>query len=155
VPADRLLYVEVKCGPEILPELKRVLEASGTSPGQIRIISFHFDVVRAVRQELPAYRAYCLSGWKREEETGAWTPAVEELVSSALETGAQGVGVAHDGPLEELAPRLEAAGLEMHVWTVNDAALARHLIDLGARSLTTDRPGWLREQLTEASDSPE
>jgi glycerophosphoryl diester phosphodiesterase len=33
------------------------------------------------------------------------------------------------------------------VWTVDDVAIAKHWIELGVQSITTNRPGWLREQL--------
>jgi glycerophosphoryl diester phosphodiesterase len=37
--------------------------------------------------------------------------------------------------------------LFLSVWTVNDVNLARQMIRVGVQSITTDRPGWLREQL--------
>ncbi len=39
------------------------------------------------------------------------------------------------------------AGLKLYVWTVNDADLARKLVQAGVDGITTDRPQWLREQL--------
>jgi glycerophosphoryl diester phosphodiesterase len=35
----------------------------------------------------------------------------------------------------------------LHVWTVDDLAVARRWIDLGVASVTTNRPGWLRAGL--------
>ena len=42
---------------------------------------------------------------------------------------------------------MKKAGLKLYVWTVNDAELARKMIAAGVESITTDKPGWLREQL--------
>ena len=39
------------------------------------------------------------------------------------------------------------AGLKVVVWTVNDPKIARRLIEAGVDGITTDRPGWMREQL--------
>ena len=36
---------------------------------------------------------------------------------------------------------------EFSVWTVDDPKVAQFYADLGAWSITTNRPGWLREQL--------
>jgi glycerophosphoryl diester phosphodiesterase len=42
---------------------------------------------------------------------------------------------------------VKGAGLKMYVWTVNDAEVARGLVDAGVDGITTDKPQWLREQL--------
>jgi glycerophosphoryl diester phosphodiesterase len=38
---------------------------------------------------------------------------------------------------------------EFGVWTVDDPDLARFYVKHGAWSITTNRPGWLREQLAD------
>ena len=54
---------------------------------------------------------------------------------------------------EAFIQRLRDAGFEeFHVWTVDDPKVARFYRDLGVASITTNRPGWLREQL-EAAES--
>ena len=42
---------------------------------------------------------------------------------------------------------MKAAGLRLYVWTVDDPAVAKRMVGLGVDGITTDRPGWLREQL--------
>ena len=44
---------------------------------------------------------------------------------------------------------LRDAGVEYHCWTVDDAATARRFLELGALSITTNRPGFLRKALAE------
>ncbi|WP_161554817.1 hypothetical protein [Ereboglobus luteus] len=43
--------------------------------------------------------------------------------------------------------RIKDAGLELHVWTVDDPVLGRHWIELGTMSITTNRPAYLRKEL--------
>ena len=43
--------------------------------------------------------------------------------------------------------RAHAAGLHVHVWTVNDAALMTSLLDLGVDGIMTDRTQLLRDVL--------
>ena len=38
-------------------------------------------------------------------------------------------------------------GLQVNTWTVDDAAEAQRLIDLGVRALISNRPGPLRQEL--------
>jgi glycerophosphoryl diester phosphodiesterase len=70
------------------------------------------------------------------------------LLVRANATGADGVDLyANERVDKHLARMLRDEGLELHVWTVNDPVVARKMVEVGAESITTDRPGWLREQL--------
>ena len=46
---------------------------------------------------------------------------------------------------------LRSRGLELHVWTVDNVKTALYFQELGARSITTNRPAWLREQMAKRS----
>ena len=48
-----------------------------------------------------------------------------------------------------LIGRAHAAGLQVHVWTVNDRDLMSSLLDLGADGIMTDKTELLREVLIE------
>jgi glycerophosphoryl diester phosphodiesterase len=50
---------------------------------------------------------------------------------------------------EDFARKVRAAGLEFHIYTVDDPDLARRALTLGVDSITTNRPGGLRRDLAE------
>lgn len=148
IPPGKRVFIEIKCGPEIVPELVRVLQASGQPPAALAIISFQAEVISAVKQALPAHKAYWLVSLKRDKQTGAWNHTVEELIARAKQLHADGLDVsACDLVDASFGRQVREAGLELYVWTVNDIELARQMLAAGAQGLTTDRPAWLREQL--------
>ncbi len=160
IPQGKRLFIEIKCGPEIVPELARVLAASGKRASQTAIISFNFDAVRAAKRALPAVKTYWLFGPtpKVDEKTGQTSNPPEELVARCRQAGLDGLDVHYESRLDEaLVRRMHRQGLGLYIWTVDDPAVARRLAALGVDGITTDRPRWLREQLvqpaTKASSS--
>ena len=76
-------------------------------------------------------------------------PDIDRVLATLSDIGADGLDCQANGGLSgEFADRLRDAGHEFHVWTVNDRATAQRFMGLGVLSLTTDRPGWLRQQLS-------
>jgi glycerophosphoryl diester phosphodiesterase len=146
VPAGKRVFIEVKCGPEIVPELDRVLKASGLKPEQTAIISFHAEVIAAVkkvRPDLPAYWIVSLAPKGQKPRTA------EELIKKAKEIQADGLDLSANAEIldKTFGDQVKQAGLKLYVWTVNDVELAKKMIAAGVESITTDKPGWLREQL--------
>lgn len=149
VPAGHRLFIEIKCGPEILPELERVWKASGLTPAQTVIIGFGYDTVVAAKKRFPEVSVHWLSTFKTNAKSGAVTPTVGELIRKARAGGLTGIDVQYQGPIDEAFVRqVKAAGLQCHVWTVDGPAVARRLKKAGVDSITTNRPRWLREQLS-------
>lgn len=148
IPAGKRLVIEIKCGPEVLPELERDLKASGRPASQLVIISFKYDVCTEAKKLFPKIPVLFLSSFKQDKATGAWSPTPAELIQKAKAAGLEGINLSYKGPLDAaFVKQTHAAGLKFYVWTVNDADIARKLLATGADGITTDRPEWLREQL--------
>ena len=47
----------------------------------------------------------------------------------------------------ESVSQVRRTGLKLYVWTVDDPVLAAAQADVGVDGITTNRPGWLRQQL--------
>lgn len=150
IPPGKRVFIEIKCGPEIVPELVRVLQASGHPPAAMAIISFQAEVISAVKQALPTHKAYWLVSLKRDKQTGAWNHTVGELIARAKQLHADGLDVSACELVDpSFGRQVREAGLELYVWTVNDIELARQMVAAGVQGITTDRPAWLREQLVQ------
>jgi glycerophosphoryl diester phosphodiesterase len=148
IPAGKRLVIEVKCGAEALPELERELKASGRPAAQVVLISFQNAVCAGAKRLFPKIPVLYLSSFKQDKATGVWSPSVEELIQKATSAGLDGINLSYKGPLDAaFVKQTHAAGLKCYVWTVNDADAARKLVAAGVDGITTDRPGWMREQL--------
>ena len=145
VPEGKKVFVEVKCGPEVVPALDRVLKGSKLKPEQTPVICFNAKVVAAMKKARPDVPAYWLVSL---EKKGEKPPTAEALIARAKKFGADGLDLqACDALNEAFAKKVKAAGLRLDVWTVNDVKLARRMVKIGVDGITTDRPAWLREQL--------
>lgn len=157
VPDGRRLFIEVKCGREIVAELHRVLEASGKRPEQTVVIAFDLDVATAVKNGNRKLSVYWLHGTspKRDEKTGRPGPTPEQLVGRCLQAKLDGLDLAHDSRIHRrLIDWMHSLGLELYVWTVNSPDDVESFAGMGVDGVTTDRPGWMREQLGPPERSP-
>jgi glycerophosphoryl diester phosphodiesterase len=70
------------------------------------------------------------------------------VIAEAKAAGLTGLDLQYTWPLTaDDVKKIRAAGLELHVWTVDDIDVAKRWIALGVDSITTNKPGWLRAQL--------
>jgi glycerophosphoryl diester phosphodiesterase len=141
VPAGRRLFVEVKCGPEILPALDAVFTASGKRH-QMVVIGFELATMERSKQVMPDVPAY----WLCDTFLGA--PFGRGLVARAVAAGVDGVNVQFSGVTTRFATVVRNAGLEFYTWTLDRPIDALRLQQLGVNGITTNRPGWLRERLS-------
>ena len=146
VPAGRKLYVEIKCGQEIVPFLEAVIDASGKR-GQIVIIAFDFDTIVAAKKRMPDIGAYWLKGTEKDKVTRKYIGHGVGLVEKVKAEGLDGLDVHYGGVTREFADAVKDAGLGLYVWTVDDPKEATRLVELGVDGITTNRPEWLEEKL--------
>jgi len=142
IPDGRKIFVEVKCGKEIIPHLVKEIGKSKLKTEQVVLICFKQEVVKAFKKAMPKNKAYWLSGFKQNEE-GVWEPSLETVLATLKATKADGLDSNKNVP-GEIARKIMKEGYEWHAWTVNDVATAKKLKALGIHSITTDRPGLIK-----------
>ncbi|MFA6288871.1 MAG: glycerophosphodiester phosphodiesterase [Opitutaceae bacterium] len=143
VPAGKRFFVELKETPGLVPALAGVVARGPVPTGDIVLISFDAQALHDAKRALPGCPALLLL----DTPDGA-PERLPEWIARCHASGFGGLDVSAAWPVTaRLVERLRAENLELHVWTVNDARRARDLAVAGVASITTDRPGWLREQL--------
>lgn len=150
VPDGKRLFVELKCGPEGIPDLLRVARAAPGRSAPLIAIGFSRPVLHRLKAQWPALEACWIHRFRRSWRSGRWRPTAAELIGAAKESGLDGLDLGAGGPWNRaLVHQLKAAGLKVYVWTVDSPAKARRLSAAGVDGITTNRPGWLRRKLAE------
>ncbi len=149
VPEDKKLYVEIKCGKEILPYFQQIIDGSGKRD-QIVLISFSLDVVKSSKHLMPDIPAYWILGTRRDEYTKECIYHDLGWITTAQKYSLDGLDVHSEGLTKDFADAVRATGLGLYVWTVNDPVEAERLMKLRVQGITTDRPAWLKLQMNDS-----
>lgn len=150
MPAGTMCFTEIKSGIDVVPAFLEIVKESKKGPDQIVVISFKADALEASKKALPKYKHYFLANHKKDRATGKYlpTPNVDEFIATAKRINADGLDLRAEEPLTQAeCKKIRDAGLELHVWTVDDPAIAKQYLDWGAQSVTTNRAAWLRKEL--------
>ena len=133
------IFVEIKCGIEILPRLVEVMKAEPkATPERVVFICFNDKVIEAVREKFPAYRAYWLAGTGAKKD-GTPGPTAEALIARAKACNASGLNASDSSDITPaFVNAVKAAGLGFHTWTVNSAPRAKELAEMGLETITSD-----------------
>lgn len=151
-PRGKMVFIELKCGPEIVEPLERALQVSTAPLKDLIVISFNADVIAKCEQRMPDLKSYWLTSYKEPEEapSGVWSPVADEVAATIERIQADGLGskALPEHFDEQFVTRLRDQGIDdFHVWTVDDPKIGALYKRLGAWSITTNRPGYLRRQL--------
>ncbi len=141
--------IHIYTGLESTADLAAAIQRNRITAKQAAIISFDYEPLSAIKKALPAFECLWLvnapsSDPKKKDQN----LSLDELIRRCHAAKLNGLSFNMNFPLEpEGAKKIHAAGLVFHVWTVDLPQIAHRWIDLGVDSITTNRAGWLREQL--------
>jgi glycerophosphoryl diester phosphodiesterase len=151
VPKDKRLLLDLKSGEESVPVLAKQLKAGPLKPEQVVICSSEPGVLLALQAELPKWERMLVCQRRQVKASGEWMPTASALNGVAKSVGAKGVALDFRGVSVESAVvrEVQAAGLQVLVWTVNRIPNARKCQAWGADGIITDYPGRLLKNLRE------
>ena len=140
LPDGKKIFIEVKCGSEIVKPLLGELSRSKLNSNDAVIISFDEEVIKEFKVIAPNYRALLLYSY----EVGC---NINNLIDVMRNIKADGLGT--DNELSKtLVEQTINAGFEYHSWTIDSIHVAQKLINWGSSSITTNKPGHLIQQLS-------
>jgi len=147
IPDQKTIYIEIKCGTEIIQPLLAEIKKSGLKKEQIVVICFNQKVLQELKANAPQYKTYWLCNFKKGKD-GEMTPSLEIVLKTLELIQADGLSSNTTIP-ESFIEAVGKQGYEWHVWTVDDLKTSRRVKKLGAKSITTNIPRVLREHLVE------
>jgi glycerophosphoryl diester phosphodiesterase len=154
IPEGKKIYIEVKCGVEIIPALLEELKRSGLNREQVVVICFNKEVLQELKTKAPQYKVSWLCRVKRNR-SGKISPSLKKVLTTLEQINADGFSASKDAINEAFMEGVMEKGYEYHVWTVDDVKTARRFSKWGALSVTTNVPGYMRRNLVEKDASPD
>ena len=146
IPEGKKIYIEIKCGVEIVTPLLREIEASTLASDQILIICFKAPVLKAIKQRAPHLQTSWLCGLKKDK-AGTIAPTVESILKTLRDIKADGFSSSHQHITPAYIEAVKAAGVSHHVWTVNEPAIATRFHQWNTGSITTDKPVMIKNAI--------
>lgn len=137
VPAGKELVVEIKCGPEVILPLKKLIESSN-SDIKFTFIAFDFNTISRTKKAFPENDCYWLC---------SDTALLQKNIGMVGGAGLQGVSLNYNIIKEDIAGQVKEFGFDLYTWTVDVPVAAKRMVELGVRGITTNRPDYIRAQL--------
>jgi len=137
VPKGKELVVEIKCKSEILPWLEKAVRKYQKKI-VFTFICFDFKTIADTKKTFPSNSCYWLC---------SNAELLEKTFTQVGPAGLEGVSLSWNIINEKVVRKASELKLEVYSWTVDDPDEAKRLISLGVKGITTNRPGWLNEQI--------
>ena len=138
----RMIYVEVKPGPEIVPYIKDVFERQKkATPKNTLFIAFNRKTCKKLKTLMPEYKVYWLTSSIVPRKGRKNAPVTAEYIIDGIrETNADGVDCHFNRDIVDaaLVKKVLDAGYEFHVWTVDDLSDALEAFRRGVKTVTTN-----------------
>ncbi|MEJ5261306.1 MAG: glycerophosphodiester phosphodiesterase family protein [Ignavibacterium sp.] len=149
IPEQKGLHLEIKDNREnILIRLKEILKESNIPTEKIRIISFHRNIIRAAKKNLPEIKAYLIFGWYFSKGEYFKSLAQKLILRKSNTVNCDGLVLYANSYIDEkFILILKEKNLDVCAYNVEDANKAIRLTNSGINSLTTNSPLKIRKAI--------
>lgn len=150
IPEGKKIFIEVKSGREIVPQLLKDIKKSGLNTEQIVVICFDSNVLLDLRDLAPKAGLELKTSWLvnfKKNKKGEIQPSklvafevLELIKANGVSTYKRFVG-------EKFIKHANSLGYEHHIWTIDYVPTAKQYRQWGSQSITTNFPAKMREAM--------
>ena len=145
VPSGKMIFIEVKCGAEIIPHLKEILNRSKIQTEMVRLLTFDTELAGELAKMIPGVGVCLNVEYVRGSSEEPWMPSRDQILEMIACSGAAGLSSeAHDTVDELFADALRRSGRELFIWTLDSIDAVKRFKRLGVDAVMTNRPGLLK-----------
>lgn len=142
IPADKFLVVELKCGPDIVVPLRKLIDEFKIKSQNVQFISLNEKTLQKTLQAFPGYETQRVFEFLNKK------PDINYLLTYAEQTSFTGIDLEMGNYLtKDFIQQVHALRKKIYVWTVDNPLDAQHLIHFGIDGITTNRQEWLCTRL--------
>jgi glycerophosphoryl diester phosphodiesterase len=149
LPKDKKIFIEIKSGIRAIRPINLLLEKSIISHSQINMMAFDLDTLIRLRKmftDIEILLLYELPDFKKGDDI---RKKLKDIIYIANRHIFDGVNLQNIQELDaDFIQACKGQNLKCYCWTVNDAERAKYLMKSGINGIATDRPGWIRAQLS-------
>jgi len=147
IPENGKLIIEIKSDEKIIEPLITLIKNANLKTNQVEIIAFNFKLLAEIKKLIPEYRILWLLGsgfyWSQ------WHIMKKKIKNKLLIHNLDGVNVYEKNLInKKIVSYFQKNGLSIYAWTVNDPAKALKLVKSGINGITSDKPTWLKNKIT-------
>ncbi|MFA8300665.1 MAG: glycerophosphodiester phosphodiesterase family protein [Hyphomicrobiales bacterium] len=144
VPPGKRLFIELKSGDdmdaeELVPYVRDIIQKSGKE-SQMTIISFELDALKLSKQLIPNTPAVLVSY--------NYFLNIPYLFSVVSKYNLDGLDTYYLTTTRLFINEAKKRNIPIYVWTVDKESDAKKLADKGVKGITTNRPGYIRDILS-------
>ena len=150
VPEHKKLYIEIKCGTGVFPELKSVLNSHNFIPQQLICIGFELDTMIASKKFFPQFETCWVRELKNVKMDHNRISLIDKMIAAINTSGLDGLSIWPSLIVDDIfISKMKAVNKKLYVWTINDPTEGLRLKNLGVTGIVTDRPQWLKMKMVE------
>ena len=147
-PAGRLIYIEIKNSPKILPALQTLIKNSPARLEDLRIISFENNILKEAKKIFPEIEMYTVKELSWNAEKNCFEPGAKKLLALQKEMRVDGFDLEACSSINKnFLAALQKNKAKIIVWTVDDLDAAKKFKALGIDAITSNRAAYLKKNL--------